>query len=266
MKVYISADIEGITGTTHWNETEKNLPDWVPFAKQMTDEVVAAVNGAIEAGADEIVVKDAHDSARNIDINALPEEVTLIRGWMRDPMSMISGIDESFDALILIGYHNAGGTVTNPLAHTMSASKLHSIKINDEYASEFLLHTYAAALYDVPVVFVSGDKGLTDDVKKLNPNILTLPVKDGIGAATININPKKAIRQTQELVKTALEKDLNSMKVQLPKEFKVEVEFKDHISAYRNSFYPGAEFKEPRMVTFNTNNYFEVLRLIHFLT
>ena len=45
MKVYISGDIEGITGTTHWNETEKNLPDWIPFAKQMTDEVVAAANG-----------------------------------------------------------------------------------------------------------------------------------------------------------------------------------------------------------------------------
>lgn len=266
MKVYISGDIEGITGTTHWNETEKNLPDWSPFAKQMTDEVVAAVKGSISAGATEILVKDAHDSARNIDINALPEEANLIRGWMGDPMCMISGIDETFNALIFIGYHSAAGTVTNPLAHTMSVSEVSYIKINDEYASEFLLHTYAAALYDVPVVFVSGDIGLTEEVKNLNQNILTLGVKDGIGAATINMNPQKAIKETEKLVKEALQKDLKLMKVQLPKEFKVEIEYKDHKCAYRYSFYPGAEFKAPRSVIFNTKEYFEVLRLIHFLT
>lgn len=266
MKVYISGDIEGITGTTHWNETEKNLPDWVPFAKQMTDEVVAATNGAIAAGATEILIKDAHDSARNIDINALPEDAKLIRGWMGDPMCMISGLDKSFDAVILIGYHNAAGTITNPLAHTMSVSEVSYIKINDEYASEFLLHTYAAALYDVPVAFVSGDIGLTNEVKKVNANIYTLGVKDGIGAATINMNPKKAVRETERLVKEALGKDLNLMKVELPEEFKVEIEYKDHKCAYRYSFYPGAEFKAPRSVVFKTNEYFEVLRLIHFLT
>lgn len=266
MKVYISGDIEGITGTTHWNETEKNLPDWEPFAKQMTDEVVAAANGAIAAGATEILIKDAHDSARNIDINQLPEEAKLIRGWMGDPMSMISGIDESFDALIFIGYHNAAGTITNPLAHTMNVSEVSYIKINNEYASEFLIHNYAAALHDVPVVFVSGDIGLIKEVKKINQNIVTLGVKDGIGAATINMNPKKAIKETERLVKEALEKDLNLMKITLPEKFKVEIEYKDHKDAYKNSFYPGAKFKAPRSVVFNTKEYFEVLRLMHFLT
>ena len=265
MKVYISGDIEGITGTTHWNETEKNLPDWVPFAKQMTAEVVAATKGAIAAGATEILIKDAHDSARNIDINELPEESKLIRGWMGDPMCMVSGLDNTFDAVIFIGYHNAAGTITNPLAHTMSVSEVLYIKINDEYISEFLLHTYAAALYDVPVAFVSGDIGLTKEVKKVNSNIGTLGVKDGIGAATINMNPKKAIRETERLVKEALQKDLTMMKVELPEEFNVEIEYKDHKCAYRYSFYPGAEFKEPRSVVFKTKDYFEVLRLMHFL-
>lgn len=266
MKVYISGDIEGITGTTHWNETEKNLPDWEPFAKQMTSEIVAAAKGAIAAGATEILIKDAHDSARNIDVNELPEETKLIRGWTGDPMSMISGIDDTFDAVIFIGYHNAAGTITNPLAHTMSTSEVSYIKINDEYISEFLLHTYAAALYNVPVVFVSGDIGLTKEVNKVNSNILTLGVKDGIGAATINMSPKKAIKETEALVKNALQKDLNLMKVKLPEKFKVEIEYKDHKCAYSYSFYPGAEFKAPRSVIFETKEYFEVLRLIHFLT
>lgn len=266
MKVYISADIEGITGTTHWNETEKNMPDWQEFANQMTEEVVAASEGAIEAGATEIVIKDAHDSARNINMNALPEEATLIRGWTGDPMSMVTGIDDTFDAVLLIGYHNAAGTITNPLAHTMNPTDVIGLKINGEYVSEFLLHTYAAALFEVPVVFVSGDIGLTKEVKKLNPNIVTLGVKDGIGDATINMNPKKAIRETRELVKKVLGEDLNSKKVTLPKKFEVEIEYKDHKLAYRYSFYPGAEFKAPRSVKFSSTEYYEVLRLVHFLT
>lgn len=265
MKIYISADIEGITGTTHWNETEKNLPDWNDFAKQMTDEVVAAAKGAISAGATEVVIKDAHDSARNIDINAIPEEAKLIRGWSGDPLCMVSGIDESFDAAIFVGYHNAGGTVTNPLAHTMSVSNYAYIKINDEYVSEFLLNAYAAALYDVPVVFVSGDIGLTKEVQKVNSNIVTLGVKDGIGGATISINPQKAVRETERLVKDSLKSDLNVKKLKLPEKFKVEVAYKDHRNAYKYSFYPGAKLKEPNSILFETNEYFEVLRLIHFL-
>ena len=266
MKVYISGDIEGITGTTHWNETEKNLPDWEQFAKQMTKEVVAATNGAVSAGADEIIIKDAHDSARNIDMDELPEKARLIRGWTGDPLSMVGGIDESFDAAIFIGYHNAAGTISNPLAHTMSISEVSSIKLNGEYVSEFLLNTYAAALFDVPVVFVSGDIGLTQKVKEVNPQIVTLGVKDGLGGATINMNPKMAVTETEKLVKEALEGDLNLKKVKLPEEFQLEIEYKDHKCAYRYSFYPGAEYKEPRSVTFNTNNYYEILRIIHFLT
>ncbi|OPJ59406.1 M55 family metallopeptidase [Clostridium chromiireducens] len=266
MKIYISADIEGITGVTDWDETKQNHPDWQAFAKQMTEEVLAAVNGAVKAGAKEIIVKDAHDSGRNIDIKALPEEVKLIRGWTGDPLSMVAGIDESFDALIFIGYHNAGGTITNPLVHTMNVSSVLTIKINDEYASEFLLNAYAGALYKVPVVFVSGDSGLTKEVNKFNSNIVTLGVKDGIGGATINMNPKKAVIETEKLVKEALNKDLDSMKVKSPEEFKVQIEYKDHKVAYKNSFYPGAEFIAPRTVEFKTKEYYEVLRMIHFLT
>lgn len=266
MKVYISSDIEGITGTTHWNETEKNLPDWEQFAKQMTKEVVAATNGAILAGANEIIIKDAHDSARNIDMDELSEKAQLIRGWTGDPLSMVSGIDKSFDAAIFIGYHNAAGTISNPLAHTMSISEVSYIKLNGEYVSEFLLNTYAAAIFDVPVVFVSGDIGLTQKVKEVNPNIVTLGVKDGIGGATVNMNPKKAISETEKLVKEALEGDLNSKKVKLPEEFELEIEYKDHKYAYSYSFYPGAQYKVPRSVVFKTKEYFEILRAIHFLT
>ncbi|MBL4930457.1 M55 family metallopeptidase [Clostridium paridis] len=264
MKVYISVDIEGITGVTSWSETEKNHSDFDRFANQMTKEVKAACEGAFEAGASEIYVKDAHDSARNIDINELPEYVKLSSGWTGDPMCMVSGIDRSFDAALFIGYHSKAGSGTSPLAHTLNTSISH-IKINDNYVSEFLINAYAAALYNVPVVFVSGDKGLIEEVILTNGNIKTLAVKEGIGGSTISIHPKKSIEDTKSLVNKALKEDYNSCKVSLPNDFKVEIEYQKHETAYRNSFYPGVKLISPKAIEFTTNDYYEVLRLFHFV-
>ncbi|MCJ7789554.1 MAG: M55 family metallopeptidase, partial [Candidatus Atribacteria bacterium] len=81
MKIYISADIEGVTGIAHWDETEKSKSDYQKFAQQMTDEVKAACEGAVNAGVEEIWIKDAHDSGRNIIAVDLPEIIRLVRGW-----------------------------------------------------------------------------------------------------------------------------------------------------------------------------------------
>lgn len=264
MKVYISADIEGITGTTVWSETELNLPDYAQFQKQMTKEVLAAIEGAIAGGATEILLKDAHDSARNILIEDLPENVKIIRGWTQEPMCMVAGLDASFDRAIFIGYHSEGGSERNPLAHTLSL--LADVKINGEYASEFLINTYAAALHQVPVAFVSGDQALTEQIARFNENIVTFATKDGIGNATINVSPKKTLKETKSLVEQAMKVDRESIQVTLPSHFKVELIYKDHIKAYRNSFYPGATFKPHNTVEFETTDYFEVLRILQFLT
>src|SRR5512142_1232397 len=106
MKVYISADIEGITGTTHWDETEKKHADYAEFREQMTAEVVAACEGALAAGASEIWVKDAHDSARNIIAGRLPREARLLRGWSGHPYLMMDQLDKTFQACLMIGYHS----------------------------------------------------------------------------------------------------------------------------------------------------------------
>lgn len=264
MKVFISADLEGVAGSTTWIETEKNALDYAPFQKQMTKEVEAAIEGAIAGGATEIVLKDAHDSARNIDISNLPENVKIIRGWTGDPMCMVAGLDESFDRAIFIGYHSKGGSHRNPLAHTLVVSA--DVKINGEYASEFLINTYAAALHGVPVAFVSGDVGLTEEVKSLNENIVTLPIKEGIGGATVSISPKLALKETKRLVEEAMKVDRKSLQIMLPKHFVVEIIYRDHTRAYRNSFYPGAQYKPHNTVIFETDNYFDVLRALQFLT
>ena len=264
MKVFISADIEGITGVTHWDETEKSKPDYEGFAHQMTLEVKAACEGAIEAGADEIWIKDAHDSARNIDHNLLPRNTKLIRGWNGHLFSMVQGLDESFDALLFIGYHSAGGTNTNPLAHTMHTS-IDSIKLNGEYASEFLLHSYIAAQLGVPVAFLSGDLGLCQEVERINENITTVSVKEGIGNATVNIHPELALELIQNGVKSSLEDKLELCHVDLPREFKLEIRYRDHISATRKASYPGAQQTDPKTVEFRSNDYMEILGAIEYL-
>ncbi len=130
MKIYISADIEGIIGITHWDETEKSKSDYERFSKQMTNEVKAACEGAINAGTDEIWVKDAHDTGRNIIAVDLPQTVRLVRGWSEHPYLMVQELDESFDALLMIGYHSFGGSSSNPLSHTLSSRTFNYIKLN----------------------------------------------------------------------------------------------------------------------------------------
>ncbi|MBC8401034.1 MAG: M55 family metallopeptidase, partial [Candidatus Marinimicrobia bacterium] len=98
MKIYISADMEGICGSTNWDEANKDKGDYREFQQQMTAEVVAACEGALAVGADEIMIKDAHATGRNIIAAELPPKTQLIRGWSGHPYSMVQELDESFAA------------------------------------------------------------------------------------------------------------------------------------------------------------------------
>ena len=238
MKVYLSVDIEGITGVTNWNETTLGHLEHKWAAEQMTNEALAACEGAIELGAKEILVKDAHDSGRNIDITKLPRQATLIRGWTCSPESMVAGIDESFDAAIFVGYHSAAGYNGNPLSHTMNHEKAAYVKINGEIASEYTMNTYVAAYYGVPVVFLSGDKMLCEKSKDLVPSIETVAVKKGEGNATFNMNPEYACECIKTGVKEGLKK-IKQCKIQSPKEFELEIRFTEHKDANRATYYPG---------------------------
>lgn len=264
MKIYISADIEGITGVTSWSETEIGKEGYSYFAKQMTAEVNAACIGALKAGADEIIVKDAHDSARNIDAAMLPKECKVIRGWSGHPFSMVDRLDSSYDAAIFIGYHSFSGSSGNPLSHTMNPFLINYIKINGEYASEFLINSYAAAYVKVPVVFVSGDNALTRTINNKFPFIKTLGVKEGIGGSTFSIHPEESKVLTEELVYESLKSD-NRRILKLPESFNVEMDFINHYKAYRASFYPGMEMLTDTSLVFKTEDYFKVLAMIAFV-
>ncbi len=252
MKVFISVDIEGVTGVTSWSETTLGESDYSQFADQMTKETVAACEGAIAMGAKEIFIKDAHDSARNVDITKLPRCVKLSRGWTYTPDSMVAGLDETFDAAIFIGYHSAAGTDGSPLAHTMNLGNNY-IKVNGEKASEFVINSYMAANYGVPVVFISGDKMLCEKAKEFNPGIETLAVKEGVGGATVSINPELACELIKEGVINGL-KRIESCKIAIPEKFDVEINYKEHKDAKHAAYFPGVEQVDSHTVRYTAGS------------
>ncbi len=257
--------MEGITGVTAWPETEKTGPDYEVSVKQMTAEVKAACRGALRAGVQAITVQDAHDKGRNIDPVELPVQVSLIRGWSGHPFSMVQELDSSYDAAVFIGYHSGSGSARSPLSHTMHTQNIREITINGLHTNEFLLHAYAAAYVQVPVIFVSGDEGLGEEVKQTNPHIGFAAVKQGRGSSTINIHPQQALTLIEEGVHQALNTELNLCRLQLPEQFEVEVAYADHSRAYRASFYPGMKQISSHTVRFSAQDYFDVLRMILFL-
>lgn len=263
MKVYISADIEGITGVTHWDETELGKGVYAQAQEQMIAEVVAACEGAMEAGATEIWVKDAHDTARNLIHNRLPRCVKLVRAWAADPLMMMQEIDETFAAAALIGYHSRAASAGSPLSHTMTGEWA-LITINGQPASECLLNTLSAAMFNVPLVLVTGDKGLCDEVAAFNPATRTVAVKEGRGNSTINIHPQDAVELIRKSMSEALRGDLKACLKPLANEFDVRLTFRKHVKAFTASFYPGAERIDDCTVGFKTDKYYEVLRFLMF--
>ena len=265
MKIYISADMEGITGVTHWDEVDHNKSSYGQFQKQMSLEVAAACEGALEAGAKEIWVKDAHYSGRNILAKILPKGVKLIRGWSGHPYSMVQELDDSFDALMMVGYHSRAGQGGNPLAHTLSSSKLDSMTINDRQTSEFFLHGNIAAKHGVPLVFLSGDVGLCEEVLEVSPGTTTVATMIGVGDSTISIQPQESLEAIKTKVKSALSGKLSNCLWDHPKSFVVHIRFNKQQLAYRASHYPGAELFDPKTIAFTTKEYDEVMQLILFV-
>lgn len=257
MKVYISVDFEGVSGSTSWNSTNLGDIEHGPLAREMTLEAVAACRGAIDAGATEIYVKDAHNTGRNMDISLFPREAKIILGWKYSPDSMVCGLDETFDALMFVGYHSPAGTSGSPLAHTMN-TKTNYIKFNGRLASEFLMHAYVGASLGVPAVFLSGDKVLCSHVHEYDPNITAVSVKEGMGASTINLAPELA----QELIRSGSKAALSNRQkchIDIPASITMEINFKDHFQAGRASYYPGVKKLDEFTVSYTSSSIPELM-------
>ena len=258
LKVFISVDMEGVSGLINWDETAQGGPDYPLFRKLMTAEANAAIAGALEAGATEIVVRDAHDSARNILPDELRPEARLIREW-NGPLSMMEGIDKTFDAVVFIGYHARAGTPDAVLKHTMSLS-LFDVILNGVRLPEAGWNAAIAGYFDVPVVFLSGDTAICKQVREIVGNVETVAVKDGLGKAASMIHPAKAQDMIQKGVAAAL-RNLKAYKPFKPSPpYKLEVVFTDENLAQRASWVPGAVRTGERSVAFASGDFMDIVK------
>jgi D-amino peptidase len=258
MKVFISVDMEGITGIVNWEEVSQSGKDYDYFRRMMSKEANAAVEGAIAAGATEIIVRDAHDSGRNILPDLLNEKAKLIRDWSGGPKGMMEGIDESFSAAIFIGYHAKAGTPNALLEHTSSGT-VTDFSINGVSMPEAGYNALIAGSYGVPVVFVAGDKALCDQAKTLFAPLEMVPVKEGIGSAAVCIHPDVAHAR----IRTGVEKALRNLKSAKPytleAPYTLVMKLKNEEQIHRGSFYPGARRTGEWELTYQTDNMLDLM-------
>jgi len=262
LKVFISVDMEGVSGVIHWDDVSRKGQDYSLFRKLMTQETNAAVEGALEAGATEILVRDSHGSARNLLPDLLHPDAELIRDWAGGPLSMMEGIDESFDAVIFIGYHARAGTPNAVLKHTMSG-RLYDVVLNGKKMPEAGINAAIAGHFGVPVVLVAGDLAICKQAKELLGNLEAVSVKEGIGKAAKMLHPKKA----QELIKKKATEALKRLKdfkpYRLDPPYTMEVTFTDEELAEKASWIPGAKRSGDRSVSFTSDDFMEVLKFFH---
>lgn len=263
MKFFISADIEGTAGIQSWDEAEKNHADYGEFRALMTAEVLAACEGAMAAGATEILIKDAHDGGRNLILENLPPCARIVRGWSGHPDAMMFGIDESFDAALYTGYHSKAGTEDNPLAHT-SNLRISRLILNGETASEFTMNALCAARYGVKSAFIAGDEGICADAGAMVPGIATVPTLKGAGPATNSMAPQAARVAIRAGVEKALREKSGNVPP-IPDSVEMVIEFNNPVDAYRGSWYPGARQAGLRAIAFSSNDFFEILRAYRFM-
>lgn len=261
MRVFISADIEGVATTSIWPQAQRGEIGYPEACRQMTREVAAACEGAMAAGASYIRVKDAHGSGTNIDPAGLPRIAELTRASCGSPWSMVYGILDGFDAAMFVGYHAAAGRNGNPLSHTETTATVY-VKLNGVKCSEFHLYSWACATAGVPSVLLAGDRMVCEDSASLHPKLITVPVKTGFGGVTTALHPDEACERIRAGARRALEQDLTDALPALPGRFTLEICYKEHTRAVRASFFPGFRLTGDNVVRFAARDYYEILRAV----
>src|SRR5215208_5586327 len=176
MKILIATDMEGITGVTTWDQVTPGHAEYARFRKQMTEDVNAAIRGACDAGAEEVIVADGHWNGSNILIEELDPRARLNTG-SPSPFSMMQGIHESIDGVMFVGYHARNGSPNAILDHTWSSRTVANVWLNNILTGEYGLNAAVAGHFGVPVIMVSGDQTACAQVTELLGNVETAIVK-----------------------------------------------------------------------------------------
>lgn len=255
LKVYISVDMEGITGIVHGDQAGAGS-DYNLARKWMTEDVNAAIQGALDAGATEIIVNDSHGDMRNILLSDLNPAATLITGSPK-PFGMMQGIDATFDAVMFIGYHAKAGTMDGVLDHTISGGTVYSVKINGIEMPELGINALAAGYFNVPVVLVTGDKAVCEQAREiLGDKVVTATVKEGIGRyAAKTLSLEKSHQLIRQQTKAALEKRKDIKPYELSAPYRFELAYFRSSQADNAMLVPGVKRINARAVQIESDDY-----------
>jgi len=265
-KVFISVDMEGIWGVVHGDQTSAQGHDYGVARKWMAEDVNAVIQGLLEAGVAEIVVNDSHGSMRNILAHELNPRVSLISGSPK-PLSMMQGIDASFDACVFVGYHARAGTADSILDHTYSGATIRSIKVNNLELPELGLNAAIAAAFGVPVIMLSGDAETCGQAKSLLGNeVVTVAVKEASGRYAAQLLPREeALKRLREGAREAWLRRSKVPLFRLKPPFTFELEFHQSNQAEMPALVPQVKRTGPRSVVFTADDYIEGFKLMRAL-
>ena len=249
MKIYVSADMEGVSGVVNSAQTgvTKEAREYDRARSWMTGEVNAAIEGALAAGAAEIIVNDAHGSMRNILLEELNPVAQLVIGAPK-PLSMMQGIDEGCDAAFFIGYHAQAGSTYASLSHTFSR-QVYTVALNGRPVGELGLNAALAGRFGVPVALVTGDQTLAEEARSILGDIETVVVKEayGMGAARC-LAPSRVRGLIKEAARRAVQKGGTPFVVSSP--ITLSVGFQQPVQAEMAELVPGSRRLDSRSIEF----------------
>lgn len=257
MKILIAADMEGISGIVHWDQVDSKHKEYDRTRKLMTGDVNAAIRGAYEAGAEEVIVSDGHGDARNILIEELDGRARLNSG-SPSPWAMIQGIDSALNAAMFVGYHARVGAQNAILDHTWSSSCVACVRLSDREVGEIGWNAAVCGHFGVPVILISGDQTACAEATELLGPIETAVVKQASGRMAAECLPPEAAQaRIQEAARRAVERLCNGQAAQplrLKTPIRVAVELTNSDMADRAAMLSGVRRPEGKWVEFHADD------------
>lgn len=259
LKVFIVSD-HGIGSVVSDLQAVPGMAQYQVYRHLMTEEVNAAIRGALAAEASEITVADSHAHMQNIIVEELNPAAKLVRGGPR-PLCMMEGIDRSFDAVLFIGGHARTGTRYAVREHSFGHDYL-NIWVNDVLVNEFIFNSMIAGYFDVPVVLATGDQAFTDQMREFLPDIETVAVMKGVGQGAVTIHPSKSRALIEKKTAEALNRLSSFKPIKLSSPYELKIEFAHVHLAELVSWIPGVRWEDDRTVSFTTEEFLQVPHLL----
>ena len=265
LKVYVSADMEGVAGVVTADQLGPPGFEYERFRGFMTDEVLAAIEGARAAGATEFLVSDSHGNGENLLIERFPKDVQIVRSWPR-PLAMMQGIDGSFGAVLFVGYH---ASTTNPegvRAHTMSSAHLADLKLNGVSMPEAGLNAAIAGQFGVPVAMISGDDAIVKEAQALLGPIVGAVVKWNYGFHSARtLTPQAACDAIREASRRAIAERKSRKPFTVTTPVTLDLRFKNYRPAEVLAYLPIVERTDAHAIRFRGKDMVEVSRFLEFV-